>query len=47
MSLETLATDRASATAPELFGRHGYLVAPQSIEPALAEQVSNTPNGYA
>lgn len=37
MSIETRAMDRPAATGPELFGRRGYLVVPQLIEPALAD----------
>jgi hypothetical protein len=37
MSVETHTIDRPSATGPEIFGRHGYLVVPQLIEPALTQ----------
>ena len=37
MNLETRTIDRPFADSPELFGRDGYLVIPQLIEPALTD----------
>lgn len=37
MSVEASTVDRPSASAPQTFGRQGYVVVPQLIEPALAE----------